>query len=182
MSLHLANYPGAGTVANTPPAGPLRLLFWESTVGCNLACVHCRRLEVSQALSKFDLTSRQAKEMIQTLPQIGRPILVFSGGEPLMRPDVYELAEYAKSFKLPTALATNGTMIDGAVARKIVDAGFDHAPDIGLRGWPRSGDDDREGVGAQSTLADLLRRVAKIHAGQIDVAHDDIDHRHHRLA
>jgi len=123
--VHLANYPEKKLQAKKPAAGPLRLLFWESTVGCNLACVHCRRLEVSQALSKLDLTTEQAKSMIRSLPETGNPILVFSGGEPLMRPDVYELAEYAKSLGLTTALATNGTMIDDAVAKKIVAAGFE---------------------------------------------------------
>src|SRR5579863_2050238 len=100
MSLHLAPFPGEKALDTKPPAGRLRLLFWESTVGCNLACVHCRRLEVSQHLSKLDLNTEQAKAMISSLPDTGRPILVFSGGEPLMRPDVFELAEHAKSVGL----------------------------------------------------------------------------------
>jgi AdoMet-dependent heme synthase len=69
------------SAAKTPA---LRLLFWESTVGCNLECSHCRRLSVSHELSKQDLTTQQAKSFISTLPETGRPILVFSGGEPLM--------------------------------------------------------------------------------------------------
>src|SRR4051794_25908594 len=73
-------------------APPLRLVFWETTTGCNLACVHCRRLEVSRQLSRDDLTTEQATRFIRSLPETGRPILVFSGGEPLMRPDVFYLA------------------------------------------------------------------------------------------
>ncbi len=125
MSLHLAPFPGEKALDTKPPAGRLRLLFWESTVGCNLACVHCRRLEVSQHLSKLDLSTEQAKAMISSLPETGKPILVFSGGEPLMRPDVFELAEHAKRVGLPTALATNGTMVDRDVAARIVAAGFE---------------------------------------------------------
>ena len=66
----------------------MRLLFWETTTGCNLSCIHCRRLDASLALSKLDMSTQQAAAMIHTLPQMGKPILVFSGGEPLMRPDI----------------------------------------------------------------------------------------------
>jgi len=105
-------------------APPLRLVFWESTAGCNLECVHCRRLEVSHELSKKDLDHQQAMRFIESLPETGNPIVVFSGGEPLMRPDIFELAQRAKEIGLPTALATNGTPVDDAVAKRIVDTGF----------------------------------------------------------
>ena len=115
----------AATTQMPAPASPaLRLVFWETTTGCNLACVHCRRLEVSRTLSRDDLSTQQAKTFIESLPETGRPILVFSGGEPLMRPDVFELAEHATSVGLPTALATNGTIMDDTVAQRIVDVGF----------------------------------------------------------
>jgi AdoMet-dependent heme synthase len=107
-----------------PPAQPLRLLFWETTTACNLACVHCRRLEVAQDLARFDLSTQQAKVMLGSLPLIGRPIVVFSGGEPLMRPDLFELAEHAASLDLPIALATNGTIMNDEVAARIHDVGF----------------------------------------------------------
>jgi len=124
VSIKLQENPGTRTRNSRPAAGPLRLLFWETTTGCNLACVHCRRLEVSQALSKLDMTTEQALAMIRSLPETGKPILVFSGGEPLMRPDIFELAQAASAVGLPTALATNGTLVDDAVAAKIVFSGF----------------------------------------------------------
>jgi radical SAM protein with 4Fe4S-binding SPASM domain len=108
----------------TNPAPPLRLLFWESTAGCNLACVHCRRLDVHRCMSKDDMTTEEALSMIRSLPETGRPILVFSGGEPLMRPDIFILASEARRAGLPTALATNGTIMNEGVAQQIVDAGF----------------------------------------------------------
>lgn len=107
-----------------PAAPPLRLLFWETTAGCNLACVHCRRLDVAQTLCRDDLSTAEALGLIRSLPQTGRPILVFSGGEPLMRPDVFDLASEATHLGLPIALATNGTIMDEQVARRIVDVGF----------------------------------------------------------
>lgn len=107
--------------ANSPQ---LRLLFWETTAACNLACVHCRRLDTASELGRDDLTTAQAKAMIDSLTELGRPIVVFSGGEPMMRPDLYELAEYARDRDLPTALATNGTLIDQTAASRIAQAGF----------------------------------------------------------
>ena len=137
MTLSLPTIPSVATRSNPAPARalladrpevtipPLRLVFWETTVGCNLACVHCRRLDVSTQLSKLDLTTAQSVEFIRSIPQSGsRPILVFSGGEPLMRPDVWELAEEARRVGLPTALATNGTMVNDDVAWRIRHVGF----------------------------------------------------------
>jgi len=103
----------------------LRLVFWETTAGCNLQCVHCRRLEVSQELMASDLSTVQGWSLIDQIAVVGRPVLVFSGGEPLMRPDIFDLARHAKDHSLLTALATNGTMIDQALAGKIAQAGFD---------------------------------------------------------
>ncbi|HUO09460.1 MAG TPA: radical SAM protein [Phycisphaerae bacterium] len=107
-----------------PEAPPLRLLFWETTVGCNLECVHCRRLEVASELSKRDMNTAQAKAFLRTLPETGKPIVVLSGGEPLKRPDVFELAEEVRSLGLPSALATNGTLVTESVAKSIVETGI----------------------------------------------------------
>jgi radical SAM protein with 4Fe4S-binding SPASM domain len=105
--------------------GPeLRLVFWESTAGCNLECVHCRRLEVSRELMADDLGTEQARRMIEELAAFARPILVFSGGEPLLRPDIFELGALARGLGLRTALASNGTLIDAEVAGRIRAAGF----------------------------------------------------------
>ncbi|MHC4477448.1 MAG: radical SAM protein [Planctomycetota bacterium] len=106
----------------------LRLLFWESTIKCNLTCAHCRRLESDEAAYK-DLTTDQAKGLLAQLAQLGRtqpfmPVLVFSGGEPLCREDLFELVGQARSLGITCALATNGTLIDAGVAQRIVDSGI----------------------------------------------------------
>jgi radical SAM protein with 4Fe4S-binding SPASM domain len=72
-----------------------------------------------------DLSTVQGWSLIDQIAVVGRPVLVFSGGEPLMRPDIFDLARHAKDHSLLTALATNGTMIDQALAGKIAQAGFD---------------------------------------------------------
>lgn len=119
-----ATVPYSLSPKDPPAAPPLRLVFWETTTGCNLSCVHCRRLEVSRELSRGDLSTEQATAFVRSLPESGKPILVFSGGEPLMRPDLFDLAEVATDAGLPIALATNGTIMDDHVARRVVDVGF----------------------------------------------------------
>jgi AdoMet-dependent heme synthase len=101
----------------------LRLVFWETTAGCNLECIHCRRLDVSTQLAKDDLTTAESYELIDAITESGNPILVLSGGEPLFRPDIFDIAKYAVEKGLTVALATNGTLVDEAMAKKIVDAG-----------------------------------------------------------
>ncbi|MBN1972638.1 MAG: radical SAM protein [Sedimentisphaerales bacterium] len=105
----------------------LRLLFWESTIRCNLACAHCRRIESDDTAGR-DITTVQAKDLIEQLSSLGKkqpmmPVLVFSGGEPLCREDVFDLISYAKSLDIIPALATNGTLIDSGIASRIRDSG-----------------------------------------------------------
>jgi len=102
----------------------LRLVFWETTAGCNLECVHCRRLDVSQQLMLSDLSTKSALKFVEDLARLARPILVLSGGEPLFRPDIFQIAAHARDCGLPVALATNGTLITETVARSIVEAGI----------------------------------------------------------
>jgi radical SAM protein with 4Fe4S-binding SPASM domain len=102
----------------------LRLVFWETTAGCNLECIHCRRLEVSRARMREDLTTQEAFGLVDQIAEIGRPILVLSGGEPLMRPDVWQVAERAIARGQAVSLATNGTMVDDGVAERIARVGI----------------------------------------------------------
>ncbi len=102
----------------------LRLVFWESTAACNLECIHCRRLEVSQELSREDLSTEEARTLIKGIRLVGQPIFILSGGEPLMRPDILDLASFARDQELLVALATNGTLIDESLAKRIGESGI----------------------------------------------------------
>lgn len=102
---------------------PPRLIFWESTAGCNLKCVHCRRITLADQLTPQDLSTDEAFRMIDDIADVGKPVFVLSGGEPLFRPDILEIARYATDAGLPVALATNGTMIDDQLAQAIVESG-----------------------------------------------------------
>ena len=114
-----------GRMNQTMTAGPVRLVFWETTAGCNLRCIHCRRIEVPKGSSfaPGDLTTSESKALIDQIVAFANPILVLSGGEPLLRPDIFEIASYATSKDLRVALATNATLIDAAMAAEIVKTG-----------------------------------------------------------
>ena len=103
---------------------PPRLVFWETTAGCNLECIHCRRITVADQLLPLDLTTEEAFDLVDQIAEIGRPIFVLSGGEPLFRPDIFDIARHAADAGLIVALATNGTLIDDAVAREIKESGI----------------------------------------------------------
>ncbi len=100
-----------------------RLIFWEVTKGCNLRCIHCRAT-ATELMSPRDLPTGKALNIISQIADFGNPILVLSGGEPLYRQDIFELAEYATSRGLRTALATNGTMVTKDIAEKIKNSGI----------------------------------------------------------
>lgn len=99
-----------------------RLIFWEVTKGCNLHCIHCRAT-ATELMSPMDLPTAKAREIVEQIAAYANPILVLSGGEPLYRRDIYELAKHATDRGVRVALATNGTLVTRDVAQKIVDAG-----------------------------------------------------------
>lgn len=115
-----------GLPVNSNRMSHLRLVFWETTVSCNLACVHCRRLEVSPLLSQEDLSTEEAVHFIEELARDFHPspVLVLSGGEPLIRKDIFFLIRFAGHQGVEVALATNGTLIDRALAQEIAASGI----------------------------------------------------------
>jgi AdoMet-dependent heme synthase len=116
-----SNGDGNHAIHNTHENKP-RLIFWELTKGCNLRCIHCRA-SATELSSPTDLPTETAKAIIDQIAEVSKPILVLSGGEPLFRKDIYELARYATERGLRAALATNGTLVTKEVARKIVESG-----------------------------------------------------------
>lgn len=99
------------------------LIFWELTKSCNLRCIHCRAT-AGAGHSPEELNAKEAHEFIDDIAEHFKPILVLTGGEPLHRADVFDIASYAAGKGLPVALATNGTLITPDVAKKIKDAGI----------------------------------------------------------
>jgi heme b synthase len=100
-----------------------RLIFWELTTGCNLRCIHCRA-SATELMSPDDLSYEESCGVIDQIAAYAPFILVLSGGEPLWRRDVFDLAERARDRGIRVALATNGTLVDEATAGRIVAAGI----------------------------------------------------------
>ena len=101
----------------------LRLVFWETTRACNLECPHCRA-QAQKSRSPDELSTLEAKRFIDQLSALAKPILVFSGGEALVREDIYELIHYAHSRGLKATLATNAALIDQDVAGRLKESGI----------------------------------------------------------
>ncbi|HYK00359.1 MAG TPA: radical SAM protein [Thermoanaerobaculia bacterium] len=108
------------TMGARPDAGPV--VVWNSTKTCNLECVHCY---ADAETRKFagELTTAEAEAMIRDLATINVPALLISGGEPFVRPDVLDLAEYAMSLGIRVTFSTNGTLIDKKKAERIAKIG-----------------------------------------------------------
>ncbi|MQL51013.1 putative heme d1 biosynthesis radical SAM protein NirJ2 [Desulfofundulus thermobenzoicus] len=97
------------------------LVSWNTTNACNLACAHCYR--DAGARAEDELSSVEAAALIDEIARAGFKIMIFSGGEPLLRPDIYELVRYAAGRGLRPVFGTNGTLITGEVAEKLKRAG-----------------------------------------------------------
>jgi heme b synthase len=100
-----------------------KLVFWETTNACNLKCIHCRA-RPADTLSPDELRLDEAFALINELASFESPALVLSGGEPLVRPDIFEIASYGSSRGLRVLLATNGTLITQPTAEKIAESGI----------------------------------------------------------
>lgn len=102
----------------------LSLVFWETTKSCNLECSHCRASATSSRAPE-ELTTVEAKAFIKNLSTFSKPVLVFSGGEPLIREDIFELCRYTYDAGLKPAIATNATLISYNVAKRLKASGVD---------------------------------------------------------
>lgn len=99
------------------------IVVWSLTRTCNLRCVHCYTDSESRKYSD-ELSTDQAKAVLQDLAQFRAPAVLFSGGEPLVRKDLFELAEFARGLGLHVVLSTNGTLIDRATAQRFAQLKF----------------------------------------------------------
>jgi len=108
------------------PAGKARIrkpvVVWNCTARCNLFCKHCYSLSAAQA-GEDELTATEAKSMIDDLGSFPAAVLMFSGGEPLLRRDIFELISHARSVGLRVVLSSNGTLITPETAQRLAESG-----------------------------------------------------------
>ncbi len=100
------------------------VIVWNITKRCNLKCIHCYAQATANA--KDEISTEQAKEILRDLANYGVPVVLFSGGEPLMRPDLVELAKYAVDLGMRAVISTNGTLITKQKAKELKQIGLSY--------------------------------------------------------
>ncbi len=98
-------------------------IAWEITRRCNLRCVHCRSSSEMEMKGHPDFSTEEAFRILDDIASYAQPVVVLSGGEPLTRKDVFEIAQYGTDKGLRICLATNGTLVTDEVCEKIKASG-----------------------------------------------------------
>jgi AdoMet-dependent heme synthase len=102
---------------------PLRMIAWELTRNCNLDCVHCRARASSKQYEN-ELSLDECKKVLDDVASFSTPTIILTGGEPLLRDDIFDISRYGVSKGLRMVIAVNGTLVDLEVAAKLKDAGI----------------------------------------------------------
>lgn len=142
----------------------LRLVAWEVTRRCNLACVHCRAAADDRAYAG-ELTTAECFRFLDELASFGRPVVILTGGEPLLREDIAEIAAYGNNRGLRMVLATNGLLVTNAWARRLASAGIPRVS-VSLDGPDAAGHDAFRGV--PGAFAGALRGIAALQAAGME--------------
>jgi len=100
-----------------------RLIAFEVTRSCNLDCIHCRAA-ASKGPYEGELTTEEIYRILKEIREVSQPIIILTGGEPLLREDIFDIARKCVELNLKPVLATNGTLIDEKVAEKIKKSGI----------------------------------------------------------
>ena len=150
-------------VPQRPPSGPV--VIWNLIRRCNLACKHCYSISADRDFPG-ELTTQEVYAVMDDLWRFGVRVLILSGGEPLLRADLFDIARRAKDMGFYTALSSNGTLIDRAMTARIADIGFDYIG-VSLDGLRETHDRFRRSVGAfDRSLAGIrLLRAAGLKVG-----------------
>ncbi len=143
--------------SDVKPTGPV--VIWNLVRRCNLACKHCYSISADTDFSG-ELSTDEVRTVMADLRAFGVPVLILSGGEPLLRPDIFELSRHARELGFYVGLSTNGTLIDAAMADRIAAIGYNYVG-VSLDGIGATHDAFRRRQGAyDASLAGirLLRR------------------------
>lgn len=122
----------------------LRLVAWETTRNCNLSCIHCRAAATNGPYSG-ELDTNQAMTLLDGIAAVGKPIVILTGGEPMLREDIFELAGYGTRLGLKMVMSPNGTRITAESAKKMAGSGIQRIS-ISIDGATRDFHDQFRGV------------------------------------
>jgi heme b synthase len=101
----------------------LRMVAWEVTRSCNLACAHCRAAS-QKRLYSGELTTSECFQVIDEIASFVQPVIILTGGEPLLRKDIFKIIAYGKVKGLTMVMAPNGTLLTEENTRKIIESGI----------------------------------------------------------
>ena len=136
------------------------LVVWNTTNRCNLRCKHCYISAEDRGYGN-ELTTAEAEEFITDLAEMRAPVLLFSGGEPLIRPDIFHLSRYATDKGLRVVLSTNGTLITPEIAKSIKESGMQYVG-VSLDGLQETHDEFRRLTGALEKALQGIRNSMEV--------------------
>jgi len=139
-------YGRSGRTKPPPSALNRPIVVYNCAKQCNLRCIHCYA-NATQEETKDILSTAEAKAMIDSCADFGCPVMLFSGGEPLLRKDLFELISHAKSLKMGVTLSTNGTLITPDIAKKLKDCRLGYVG-VSLDGMEETHDKFRRKTGS----------------------------------
>ena len=149
----------AGEEASLPVP---RLIAWEITRRCSLRCRHCRASAQDRTYEN-ELTREELKSVMQSVATLGSPILILTGGEPMLRDDLADIASDARDLGLKPVVATCGTLLTEASAQKLLESGVERIS-VSIDGADENAHDTFRGV--PGAYQDLMRGIAAArHAG-----------------
>jgi len=102
---------------------PLRMIAWELTRSCNLSCVHCRA-SAEYGPYEGELATQEVFRVMDEIASFSKPVIILTGGEPLLRPDIFELASYGTATGFRMVMATNGTLLNEEIVQKMKTSGI----------------------------------------------------------
>jgi Fe-coproporphyrin III synthase len=135
------------------------VVVWNATRACNLRCVHCYA-RADERIHEKELSHEEGVALLDDLAEFGVPVVLFSGGEPLVRPDLVELARYAVSKGMRAVISTNGTLIDEETAARLHDVGLSYVG-VSLDGMEEVNDRFRGKKGAFRDAMNGIRNCRK---------------------
>ncbi|MBF0444709.1 MAG: heme d1 biosynthesis radical SAM protein NirJ [Magnetococcales bacterium] len=138
--------------------GPV--VVWNVIRRCNLSCRHCYTSSTDKDFSG-ELSTQEVFRVLHELKEFAVPAVILSGGEPLLRPDIFEIATYAKKLGFYLGLSSNGTLMDKTMAQKIANAGFDYVG-VSLDGLKEKHDFIRGRVGAFDESINGIRNCSEL--------------------
>lgn len=119
----MCRVPGGAALPAGTDSPDLRLISWNITLKCPLRCAHCY-VNAGEREAAGVLSTEEAYAVIDQICELGRPVVILSGGEPLMRDDIFKIARYGTQKGLVMAMGTSGVLIDETCAREIRDSGI----------------------------------------------------------